>query len=166
MDAIIYTSNSGTTKQYANLLSLQTGLCAYELKNSEQVKEGADVIYLGWLMAGNVKGYKKAAEKYNVKALVGVGMAKSGTQIEDIKKNNKVTDIPVFTLQGGFDINRLHGIYKLMMRFMQKTAVKALSDKTNRTPDEDEMLDMFLNGANKVSTENLAMVLDWYNSVK
>ena len=72
--------------------------------------------------------------------------------------------MPVFTLQGGFDMKPLRGIYKLMMTIMSKTAGKMLSEKKDRTPDEDDMLDLLLNGGNRVSEENLAAVLDWYKS--
>ena len=53
-------------------------------------------------------------------------------------------------------------MYKLMMQVMAKTAGKGLAEKTDRTPDEDVMLDMMLHGGNYVSEENLRPVLDWY----
>ena len=59
-------------------------------------------------------------------------------------------------------MNKLHGMYKLMMQVMAKTAGKGLAEKTDRTPDEDVMLDMMLHGGNYVSEENLRPVLDWY----
>lgn len=164
MDAIIYTTNAGTTAQYAKLLGEATGLPVYALPDAGAVKPGADVIYLGWLMASQVKGYKKAVKRFNIKAVCGVGMAKSGLQIEEIRKANSIPTLPVFTLQGGFDLNKLHGIYKLMMTVMKKTAGKGLSEKKDRTPEEDDMLDMMLNGGNRVSADNLAPVLEWYRA--
>lgn len=49
MDSIIYTSESGFTKKYAELLSQKLGLPAYELKaiRSAPAKDGDDVVYLG-----------------------------------------------------------------------------------------------------------------------
>ena len=121
------------------------------------------VIFLGWLMAGKVQGYKKAAKRYNIAAVCGVGMGATGSQLQDVQKANILPpSMPVFTLQGGFDMKRLRGIYKLMMTIMSKTAGKMLSEKKDRTPDEDDMLDLLLNGGNRVSEENLAAVLDWY----
>lgn len=39
------------------------------LKGAKQkVPAGAEVIYLGWIMAGKIKGYSKASGKYNIKA--------------------------------------------------------------------------------------------------
>ena len=65
----------------------------------------------------------------------------------------------MFTLQGGFDIQKLSGVYKLMMTIMVKTAGKGLAEKQDRTPDEDVMLEMLTQGGSRVSTDNLAQVL-------
>ena len=53
-----------------------------------------------------------------------------------------------------------------MMEIMVKTAGKSLAEKRNRTPDEDDMLDMMRCGGERVKVENLRAVLDWYNSQK
>ena len=67
MEAIIYTSNSGSTAKYAEMLSHELHLPTYNLKGAKQkVPAGAEVIYLRWIMAG--KGYSKASGKYNIKA--------------------------------------------------------------------------------------------------
>lgn len=161
--AILYTSNTGFTAQYAMLLREQTGLPAYALEDA-RIPAGSGIIYLGWLMAGQVKGYAKAAKKYSVCAVCGVGMAPTGAQLPDIRKNNAIPEqTPVFSLQGGFDITRLHGIYKLMMTVMAKTVGKSLSEKTDRTPEESDMLELMLHGGNRVSQENLKEVLLWFN---
>ena len=34
--------------------------------------------------------------------------------------------------------------------------------KQNRTPEEDAILDMFRNGGNRVSMQNLKEVVSWY----
>ena len=163
-NAIIYTSNTGYTKQYADLLGEKTRLPVYNLTEAEvKVPTGTPVIYLGWLMAGNVQGYKEAAKKYTVCAVCGVGMGATGSQIADVRKTNALPgEMPVFVLQGGFDRKRLHGIYKLMMTVMKNTVGKSLARKPDRTPDEDTMLDLLENGGSRVSPENLSSVLDWY----
>ena len=64
MDAIIYTTNTGSTERYARLLSHETGLPAYPAANAgKYVSAGAEVIYMGWIMAGSVKGYAAAARQ-------------------------------------------------------------------------------------------------------
>lgn len=162
--AIVYTSETGHTKEYATLLAQQTGLPAYELKSAKRVlPQRCKVIYMGWLMAGQIKGYKEAANCFTVKAVCGVGMARTGSQINDMRKNNSIPEqTPVFSLQGGFELEKLHGVYKLMMKVMKSTAGKGLANKQDRTPEEDDMLDLLLNGGNRVSEENLQDLKEWY----
>ena len=115
MEAIVYTSNTGTTKEYAKLLSDKLSLPYYsldEIKN--KVKPGGKIIYLGWIMASGVKGYKKAIKDYDVCAVGAVGMGETGTQVKEVRTKNKIpSSKPVFTLQGGFDVKKLHGIINL-----------------------------------------------------
>ena len=166
MNAIIYTTNTGSTERYAKLLAQKTGRTAYSLAEAKKrVFAGAEVIYLGWIMAGSVEGYAEAAKRYQVRAVCGVGMGQTGTQADSVRKKSSVpADIPLFTLQGNFDVKKLHGVYRLMMEIMVKTAGKALAEKKDRTPEEDDMLDMMLHGGERVKEENLGAVLDWYNT--
>ena len=156
MNAIIYTTNTGSTEHYAKLLAQKTGLPVYSLAEAKKrVFAGAEVIYLGWIMAGSVKGYAEAAKRYQVRAVCGVGVR---------KKSEIPANIPLFTLQGNFDVKKLHGVYRPMMEIMVKTAGKSLAAKKDRTPEEDGMLDMMLHGGERVKQENLSAVLDWYHA--
>ena len=165
MDAIIYTSNTGSTEQYAKLLAQKTGFPAYSLAEAKKRDfAGAEVIYLGWIMAGSVTGYAEAAKRYQVRAVCGVGMGQTGTQTESVRKKSAIpANIPLFTLQGNFNVKKLHGIYRFMMEIMVKTAGKSLAKKKNRTR-EDDMLDMMLHGGERVKAENLSGVLEWYSA--
>lgn len=162
--AVVYTSETGHTKRYAELAGKKTGLPVYELKTAvKEFPEGSDIVYMGWLMAGKVKGFKKAEKYFKINAVCGVGMSGADSQITDIRKaNNIAEDMPVFYLQGGFEPDKLHGIYKVMMNTMKGTAGKALSGKDNRTPEEDDMLDILFNGGDRVSADDLSGFLRWY----
>lgn len=116
-------------------------------------------------MAGRVQGYAKAAKNYRVAALCGVGMGLTGSQLQDVRQANRIpAGLPVFTLQGGFDLAKLRGIYRLMMTVMAKTAGKGLAEKKDRTPEEDAMLELLLHGGSRVRVENLTAVTTWYDS--
>ena len=51
-----------------------------------------------------------------------------------------------------------------MMEIMVWAAGKSLVAKKDRTPEEDDMLDMMRCGGQRVKIENLSAVLDWYNA--
>lgn len=166
MEAIVYTSNTGSTAHYAKLLGHELGVPVYSAAEAKKtLPAGAEIIYLGWIMAGKVKGYPDAAKKYKLQAVCAVGMGQTGTQRKEIREKNGVPGkIPVFTLQGNFDVKKLHGMYRMMMDIMVKTAGKALENKADRSPEEEDMLDMMLHGGERVRIQNLRDVIDWYNS--
>ena len=162
--AIVYTSNTGTTKEYARLLSETICLPYYSMDEAkERLRKQTEIIYMGWLVAGTIKGYKEAKKDYKICAVCAVGMGRTGTQIEEITKKAKIAeDVKVFTLQGGFDLHKLSGAYRFVMNAMVKVSGKALEQKEDKTEEEEELLDMMLHGGNKVSIENLKGVLNWY----
>lgn len=108
MNAIIYTTNTCSTEYYAKLLAQKTGLPAYCLAEAKkEVFVGAEVIYLGWIMAGSIKGYANVAKRYQVRAVCGVGMGQTGTQTDSVRKNSAIpANIPLFTLQGNFNVKK------------------------------------------------------------
>lgn len=167
-NAIVYTSNTGYTRQYAILLGERNGLPVYSLDEAwKELAPASPIIYLGWLMAGKVQGYAKAAKRFQVEAVCGVGMGATGSQLQDLRKSNALpASMPVFTLQGGFDLTRLRGVYKLMMTIMAKTAGKGLANKADRSPEEDAMLELLLHGGSRVCAGNLSSVLAWYQEAQ
>lgn len=167
-NAIVYTSNTGYTRQYAILLGERTGLPVYSLDEAwKELAPASPIIYLGWLMAGKVQGYAKAAKRFQVEAVCGVGMGATGSQLQDLRKSNALpASMPVFTLQGGFDLTRLRGVYKLMMTIMAKTAGKGLANKADRSPEEDAMLELLLHGGSRVCAGHLSSVLAWYQEAQ
>lgn len=163
MKAIIFTSETGYTEKYAQILSKKIGFPAYELSQSKALLSELDeVIYMGWLMAGSVQGYKAAAKHYKIIAVCAVGMGPEWDGIiEETKKKCGLTDTPVFYLQGGFDMKKLHGVYKLMMKMMKSIVGKKIATKPEKTPQEMMMLDALENGADFVKEENLAPLIDF-----
>lgn len=163
MDAILYTTNTGSTQRYAAMLSQATGLPAFPLSQAGNfLSHGAEILYLGWVRAGQVQGYSAAAKQYRVRAVCAVGMARTGAQTDVVRQKSAIPhDLPLFTLQGNFDLKKLRGLYRLMMTIMVKTAGKHLAVKEHLTPDEADMLDMMRRGTSRVQEENLTEVLAW-----
>ena len=59
-EAIVYTSDTGYTAEYAKILAERTGLPVYSISDaSTKLEKNSSVIYLGWLMARKIKNYKK-----------------------------------------------------------------------------------------------------------
>ena len=158
LDAIVYTSLNGHTRQYAQMLAQQTGLPVYALDKAA-LPDGSRILYLGWIHASHVKGYAKAAKRYQVCAVCGVGLCDTGTLTDEVRKATAIPEtIPLFTLQGGLDRSRLTGMNKLMIGML----TKGLAAQKQRSAQDERMLALLSRDASYVSMEKLKAVLDWY----
>ena len=160
--AIVYTSNTGYTAEYAHLLGERTFLPVYTLEEAKRsLPKDTEIVYLGWLMASMVKGYGEAAKHFKIALVCGVCLGTSGSQIDEVRRVNKLpTSLPLFTLQGGFDMARLRGIYKLMMRMMRKILVKQIVQKSEQTEDDMKILRLLQNGGSAVDGRYLDEVIE------
>ena len=158
--AIVYTSNTGHTWKYALLLGEQTGLPIYSLHEAnDQLPDGSPVIYLGWLHASHVKGYAKAAGRFALCAVCGVGLCDTGTLTAEVRKATSIPQsTPLFTLQGGMERSRLKGMDKLLIAML----TRGLAAQKHRSAQDERMLELLSRDASYVGAENLADVLKWY----
>ena len=152
--AIVYTSATGFTSQYATLLHHQTGLPLYRLEEADSLPPGARVLYLGWLRAGRIVGVKQAKARLAVAGVCAVGLGPDG-DVDKLRRDNRLEELPLFYLRGGYAPARVRGLNKLMMTAMEKV----LAGKSD--PQSRSALDAVRRGADWVSQEQLAPVLDW-----
>ncbi|MPN38169.1 hypothetical protein SDC9_185693 [bioreactor metagenome] len=131
--AIVYTSNTGFTKKYAEILSHKIGVEAYELEDAKtKLSSNDEVVYMGWLCAGKIIKFHDTLKDFQIRCVCAVGMASPNEKmVSDAEKRNKAENVKFFYLQGGFNMKKLKGIYKIMMQTMSKGVSKALEKKEN-----------------------------------
>ncbi len=153
--AIVYCSKTGFTQNYAAMLSKKTGLpcCSLEKALKTQKPEGA-VLFLGWLSAGAVKGYKKAAAAFPVEGVCAVGVM-PGTPASIAKRNG--ISCPVFPLPGGVDYQKLRGVDRLALKFVAKT----VGGKTPGNEKEAKIFAALRDGGDLTDPACLADVLSF-----
>lgn len=164
---IIYKSNTGYTREYAKLLGKELELPVYSADSIPQCHRGKDVIFLGWVMAGGIMGFRKVSRSCNIRCVCGVGMGPPMPELVSgfRKKMRLPAGMPVFYLQGGFDISRLKGPYQLIMQMKVKEIAARLAAKPTLTEEERATLEMTRGAVNCVSPERLAPVAAWYRSL-
>lgn len=162
--AIVYTSKTGFTRQYAQLLGKGLRLPVYSLEDALYgLDQGSPILYLGWIHASAIRDYRKASKSFTLCAVCGVGLCDTGTLTDQVRKATAIpASIPLFTLQGGFDRSKLKGLDKLMISML----VKGLSAQEKRSEQDERMLALLQTDGNYVSPENLKGVLDWYADLK
>lgn len=164
MKAIVYTSNTGFTARYAEILGRQTGLEVWKLSEAvKKLPKGTPIVYLGWLFASNVKGYRKAAKRFQIRAVCGVGLCETGCLLQEVRKAISLPEqTPLFTLQGGMDHSKLKGINKFMISMLQKMLAK----NQNPTEDDKRMMELVKNGGDYVSPAHTAAFMQWYGEAE
>lgn len=151
--AIIYTSKNGHTKRYAEMLGQITRKPVFSLNNvPKSISKGSPIIYMGWLCASNIKGYKQASKKYNVLVACGVGLCDTGTMISEVREATKIPEnVTIFTFQGGIDRSKLKGAGKFAISML----TKGLASKEDRTEQDNRILELLKKDRDFVSEENM-----------
>lgn len=165
IEAIVYRSQTGHTRRYAEMFATKTGLPCLEADEARrQLPRGMEIIYFGWLMAGAVKGYAKAEQYFQVRALAAVGMRfLTDAILHEIKERHHLGDRPVFYCMGGVDMEKLGWFYRQMLSFAAKMLAKAAA-KEDASPDTVMAAKDFVLGKDYVSEEHLQPLLAWYQA--
>lgn len=131
---IIYGSNYGASKKYAEELGRRMDLAAVSYKELRDVNAYTDIIYVGGLYAGGVCGMSKVLKKWKRDGekrlcVITVGLADPNISenVENIRKCIR-TQLPdelyrlakFYHLRGGIDYTKLGGMHKMMMKFAYK----------------------------------------------
>lgn len=166
IDAIVYSSLSGSCEEYAQRMSAALHIPFFTEK-SGLCPVGRKIAYIGWLFAGKVVGLDKAMDRYDVCCVVSVGMGDPAVNPAEVcrKKNGLGSDIAVFPLQGRFDLKRLPLPYRLIMKVKIKDIAKRLNAKaakTTLTPAEQACLTMATVGRGEPATwDGIKAAIDW-----
>lgn len=160
--AIVYKSNTGFTREYAQMLGKSAKLKVYALDQAQDLAEQAEIIYMGPLMAGHITGVDQAVKRYAVRAVCGVGMTAPGEKVlASLGRSNYVPNAPIFYLQGGYAPKKLSWLKRRMVNMATKSTRENLLGKQKRTAQEQAQLDMLLKGGSFVAYRNLEPIQSW-----
>ena len=169
---IVYGSNYGTTKQYANELSRRTNMKAISFKKvNQKINDYDNIIYLGALYAGGVLGMSKTLKKLNNISnkkiiIVTVGLS---DPTDEVNKNNIINNIKnqmpkkffekakIFHLRGGIDYSKLNFAHKTMMKLLYN-AVKNLP-KEKLTAEDRAMIETYNKKVNFIDFSSLDEII-------
>ena len=138
MKIIIFGSEYGNAKKYAEELSARTGITAVPYKEVKVLDDYDTIVYIGSLYAGGVLGMKKTfagltdyKDKQIVIATVGLADPLNKKNTDHIKEEMKkqlsddiYNSAHVFHLRGGIDYSKLSFKHRTMMRFVYNKAKK------------------------------------------
>ena len=164
MMVIVYRSNTGFTREYAEMLGKAEHMKVCPLSAAQgKVGPGESVFFMGPLMAGHITGIDRAVKQFAVKGVCGVGMSPASPQVlETLSKANYVPDAPIFYLQGGWAPKKAGWLKRRMVNMVTRSTREALRDKgSRRTPEEQAQCQMLVGGGSFVAFENLDTIREW-----
>ena len=147
---VIYNSQTGFTKRYAEWISDAVGAECVELGDAKKrlFDEYDAIIFGGWACAGGIsklKWFKSNMQKWNGKKLIVYcvgGSPLESPQVPEALRNNFNEDewekVNAFYCPGGFDYEKMSGKSKLLMKIF----LKALSAKKEKTEEDKNMIEM------------------------
>lgn len=168
MKAIVYTSQTGFTRKYAELLAEKVQLPALSYQEAQkELSRDSEIFYMGWLSAGSVKGLDRAMDRYTIRgaAIVGLAPDGNGDLWTEAKINGGTSDggAAIFYLQGGYAPEKLKGLNRFLMKRMSAAVVKRLQAKGDALTEEDRrMLELYQNGGDCVREEALEPIAQWF----
>ena len=150
---IIYGSQYGSTKRYAERLSEITGIEAVDYKKAKDIDGFDRIIFMGGIYAGGVLGLKKTVGKLTgnqelIIVTVGVTNPNETEYFSEIRKSIKAK-IPadlyskekIFHLRGAIDYSKLDMKHRFMMSMFHKMVLKM--SESQRTADAKAMLETY-----------------------
>lgn len=152
---IVYCSNAGHTKQYAQMLGKKLNM---DVVPYNKINFDDEIIYMGWVFGNNIMGLNKINN--SLKCVVAVGMNKPSKAIIETIRNTSKVSVPLFYLHGGVDYKKLKGFYKFIFKLVMNKIVK------ENKPEDKEIIDIFKNNINVVKESNLKDIIEYIGKAK
>lgn len=147
---VVYYSQTGFTKRYAEWIAEKSGADCFELSEAKKknMNDYDAIIYGGWACAGGISKlswFKGNINKWKGKKLiafcVGGSPSENPTIEPTLRKNFNEEErerVSVFYCPGGFNYEKMSTASKLMMKMF----IKALKSKKDKTEEEEVMIKM------------------------
>lgn len=162
IDAIIYSSKSGHTKEYAFELARKLSLPVYSLKQAKRkLPKKSSIIYMGWINQNKVVGFEQMT-MYKVIATIGVGICPKSEEAISRIKLETVLYGPFFYLRGGIRPRKQGLKNRLTLKYIVSELQFKISEG-RATYEEKEIVDAVVKRANLINFELLDEIIEWVN---
>lgn len=161
MILVVYKSDTGFTKQYAEWIGEALNCDIEPLKNikAEKLEAYDTIIFGGWIMGKKIVELDKICRLTIKKPIVfAVGVSHKSEQLErEIVEINNLHDTPFYYMEGGFRFEEL----SFVKRQLLKTLKKAVSKKENKTEEESFMAEVLCTSFDNSSIEQIENLVEY-----
>ena len=166
---VIYNSQTGFTKRYAQWIAEAAGAECVELERAK--KRSFDdydaIIFGGWACAGGIsklKWFKAHMDNWRGKKLIVYCVGGSPAEAPDIHQalRSNFSDaqwekVKVFYITGGLKYEKMSSVSKMMMKVFLKT----LRAKKDKTEEEKVMVEMISHSYDISDRKYIEPILEW-----
>lgn len=168
---VIYNSQTGFTKRYAEWIAEESGADCFELSTAKKknMDEYDAVIFGGWAYAGSIKmlsWFKRRIQKWNDKKLIVYCVGASPLENPDLETSlrrnfneEEWKRVHVFYCPGGFNYEKMSTQSKLMMKMF----IKVLKAKKDKTEKDEAMIKMISSSYDISDKKYIAPILECLN---
>lgn len=169
---VIYNSQTGFTKRYAQWIAEETQAQCVEFKDAKKMDlSGFDnIVFGGWAMAGSItkiKWFLKKAQSLQGKKLaafcVGASPAEN-PELDDFLKNitdkEEFDNIKLFYCPGGLDYEKMSGASRTMMKMF----VKMLDSKKDKNENDLMQIKMVSSSYDIADKKYIKPIVEYINN--
>ncbi len=147
---VVYNSQTGFTKRYAQWIAEAVGADCMPLKDAQKADMTPydAIVFGGWALGGSINKigwFAEHVEAWAGKKLAVFCVGASPAENSDVEKaleehfkEPRLQNVPVFYCPGGLDYSKMDLPYKLMMKMF----TKMLNGQKEKTPEEQERAQM------------------------
>jgi menaquinone-dependent protoporphyrinogen IX oxidase len=146
---VLYTSNIGSTKRYAEDIAAKTGGDVFPLKEFKwrTIKDYDIVVYGGWIMGGTIKGADKFFQHYDKSLsdkdviIFSSGMTFPTAEGRHLLISQNLLDmyhVRYYQLRGSFDFSKL----KFPYNFLMNNSLRMIEKNPESSEDQKALLDI------------------------
>lgn len=171
---VIYNSQTGFTKKYAEWISSASGYECIEFSKAKRMKlnDYQTIVFGGWFIAGSISKLKWLKQNLNSlkgKKILVYGVGGSPIESPDIpgvlenlftEEEKALAKIKCFYCPGGFNYEKMKPKYKLMMKIF----LKVLNSQPNKTEKDEKMIEMISSSYDITDKKYIEPILSEINS--
>ncbi|MDP2424917.1 MAG: flavodoxin domain-containing protein [bacterium] len=171
MIIVLYLSKYGNTLQYASWIAdaLNAELRPFTKFRKSEISNYDTIIFGTGVYIGKMNGLSKALKMFSKKPSIIFACGGNSGVEEEVKKitdhnftSNSLLLHKFFYLPGGLDFNKVKGI----MKFFLSIGKNSLLKKPDKTQEEIEFLNGFINPTNYVDELHIQPIVDYVRSMK
>ncbi len=161
MKAVVYSSQTGFTEKYASWIGNRTGLPVYSIRESgKHLRKGDPVIFASHLSTRKLTDLRDVMHVFDVRYILSVGINRPDPKTASyLRAEQGIPDqIPYLMLYGGIERQKIRGMRRMMLTAM----IRSLEKDRDRDREDDNMLELLMNGGDWTSEDQLEPFYRWY----